>query len=138
MDLGIDTSVLVAAMIESENNHEACRELILNHPTAIYSHGIVETFATLTGGREPFRTTPEIAASLIQGFLSRVRVVTLSPALITDSIQDSQSRGVRGGAMYDFLHLVAAREIGLTRFCTLNMSHFEAFHRGGDPMVIHP
>ena len=51
---------------------------------------------------------------------------------------ESQSRGVRGGAIHDYLHLVAARKVGAQRFYTLNVSDFQSFHRQGDPEIVHP
>jgi hypothetical protein len=45
---------------------------------------------------------------------------------------------LRSGAIYDYLHLVAARKAGAARLYTLNVSDFRSFHRPGDPEIVHP
>jgi predicted nucleic acid-binding protein len=42
---------------------------------------------------------------------------------------------VRGGAVYDYLHLVAARKSGAEAVVTLDRKHFAALVREGDPHV---
>jgi len=41
-------------------------------------------------------------------------------------------------AIYDYLHLVAARKAKAARFYTLNVTNFTAIHRPGDPEIEHP
>ena len=65
MTICIDTSVLVAAMVASEAFHEPCRALVAEGDAAMYSHGITETFSTLTGGRKAFRLSAAKASELI-------------------------------------------------------------------------
>ena len=45
---------------------------------------------------------------------------------------------VRGGAVYDYLHLVAARKAGVERIVTLDLRHFRALARAGDPRIEGP
>ena len=47
----------------------------------------------------------------------------------------AQHRGVRGGAIYDWLHLAAARKAGAEVFYTLNLRDFQALARPGDPLI---
>jgi hypothetical protein len=54
------------------------------------------------------------------------------------AMRAAESRGARGGALFDFLHLVAARQARATRLYTLNISNFLSFHRNGDPEIVHP
>lgn len=54
------------------------------------------------------------------------------------AMREAESRGVRGGAIFDYLHLAAARHAGAQRFYTLNVSNFRAFYREGDPEIVHP
>lgn len=135
----IDTSVLVAAMIESEAGHAASRTLIVSGGMGMYAHGIAETFSTLTGGRKPFRMGAENAHSLLEDhFIPRLEITGLTPAETLRAMRDSSSRGVRGGAVFDYLHLMAARKAKAARLYTLNLAHFRAFHRPGDPEIVHP
>jgi hypothetical protein len=53
-------------------------------------------------------------------------------------MRETEARGVRGGAVFDYLHLAAARKAKAARFYTLNVSHFRSFHRPGDPEIVHP
>ena len=67
-----------------------------------------------------------------------LEVVTLTPAEMLKAMRESQPRGVRGGAIFDYLHLVAARKARAKRLYTLNVANFRSFHRSGDPDVLHP
>jgi predicted nucleic acid-binding protein len=135
----IDTSVLVAAMVATENFHEPCRELVAEGTPHFYGHGIAEAFSTLTGGRKSFRVPADVAAELLEAhFVPRLSLTSLTPAEMLRALRDTESRGVRGGGIFDYLHLVAARKAKATRFYTLDLSNFQAFRRTGDPEVLHP
>jgi predicted nucleic acid-binding protein len=139
MSAAIDTSVLVAAMVATENHHEACGRLLDREKLSIYAHGLAEAFSTLTGGRRPFRMSAGLAVSIIdEDYLPILAVTSLSPAQMLRAMRAAESRGVRGGAVFDYLHLVAARQAGATRFYTLNLSNFVSFQRGDDPEIVHP
>lgn len=135
----IDTSVLVAAMIETEDHHQPCRSLVAKGESHLYSHGIAETFSTLTGGRKTFRLSASVAAELLDDhFVPRLTITTLTPTEMLRAMRDAEARGVRGGAIFDYLHLAAARKAKAARLYTLNLSNFRAFHRPGDPEIVHP
>ena len=53
-------------------------------------------------------------------------------------IADSERRGARGGAIYDLLHLAAARKAGVETLVTLDVRDFQALQRPGDPTVEAP
>lgn len=55
-----------------------------------------------------------------------------------EAMSVSQDRGVRGGAIYDFLHLRAARKVSASRLYTKDVIDFKSFHRPGDPEILHP
>ena len=94
----------------------------------------METFSTLTGGRLPLRLTPATASRLIEvNLVPRLQIVDLSARDVAKAFADCESRGVRGGAIHDLLHLLAAKEAKVSAFYTLNLNHFRAFHRQGDP-----
>lgn len=50
----------------------------------------------------------------------------------------ARAHGVRGGAVYDYMHLVAARKGKADVLFTLNLSDFQHLHREGDPEIRHP
>ncbi len=105
----------------------------------MYSHALVETFSTLTSGRLSFRISPRAAAEIVEAtLLPSVEAISLTPNEMLRAMNEAEGRGVRGGAVYDFLHLVAAKKSGAKRLYTLNISDFSAFHRPGDPEIVHP
>ena len=61
----IDTSVLVAAMVADEDSHAECNALLDAGSLGIFTHGFVETFSTLTGGRSAFRMSADDAAKAV-------------------------------------------------------------------------
>jgi predicted nucleic acid-binding protein len=144
MTIALDTSILVAAIIGTEMYHMECQQLIVKPPDnaerLLYSHGITETFSTLTGGKKAFRVPANAASKILEhGFLPRfTSITTITPVETLGAMSEAEARGVRGGGIFDYLHLVATRKAKATRFYTLNVSHFRAFHRAGDPDILHP
>jgi predicted nucleic acid-binding protein len=135
----IDTSVLVAAIIESEPYHAECRSLVAKGGCHLYAHGLAETFSTLTGGKKDFRLSASVVAAMLgDHFAPRLSITALTPAEMLRAMGETESRGVRGVAIFDYLHLVAAWKAKADRVFTLNVSNFRAFHRAGDPAIVHP
>ena len=93
----------------------------------------------LTGGRLGAKADADLVAKLIkQTLLPRVRVVHLDEQELMEALQTARRHGVRGGAVYDFMHLVAARKSGATILCTLNLDDFQQLSRIGDPLIQQP
>ncbi|MGB6220853.1 PIN domain-containing protein [Haloferula sp.] len=137
--LALDSSVLVAALIASAPHHDACRHLLLSGKHAVHTHAFTETFSTLTGGRLGFRISTSDASSLLRDQLApKTKPISLTEKALLRAYADAESRGVRGGAIYDYLHLVAAKKAGAEKLMTLNLYDFLSFHRPGDPEIIHP
>jgi len=135
----LDTSVVMASLDPDELHHAACDKLLVAGGHLLYSHGLAELFSVLTGGRQGRRLRPTAAAALLaDSVLPFVRVVTLTPAQTMAALQACDERGVRGGAVYDLLHLMAARKAGAQRLITLNRRDFEALCKPGDPVVQGP
>jgi len=104
MSAFLDSSVLVAALAPDETQHADCLALLLQGGHCIYSHALLETFSTLTGGKLGVRVTPDLAAQMLsETILPRVSVIELSSAEIVDALRVAQSRGVRGGCVYDYM-----------------------------------
>ncbi|MCW5560191.1 MAG: PIN domain-containing protein [Verrucomicrobiae bacterium] len=138
MSDAIDTSILVAAIVAAEEFHAECARLLDAGKKLLYSHGLSEAFSTLTGGRR-FRIAASTASAILgEDYAPQVKVVGLSPGEILHVLSETEPRGVRGGAVFDYLHLAAARKAKAERFYTLNVSNFRAFHRPGDPQILHP
>ena len=132
----LDSSVLVAALASDELKHAECLALLLKGGNCIYSHALLETFSTLTGGKLGVRVTADFAARMLsETVLPRVTVIELSSEEIIAALAIAQSRGVRGGGVYDYMHLVAARKSGASVIQTLNMDDFIHLRRADDPEV---
>lgn len=134
-----DTSVLIAAILENEPQHAACRNLVDRGGLKVWGHAMAELFSTLTGGRHGWRATPATASELIDDLQAQeVRFLDLCATDVAEAIRHAQVVGARGGAVYDYLHLVAARRAGARFFYTLNVRHFAAVSRAGDPQILSP
>lgn len=135
----LDSSVVLASLDADEPRHAACDRLVAAGGHVLYVHALAETFSVLTGGRAGRRLRPAVAAALLEGsVLPFVQIVTLSGKETMNAIADCEGRGVRGGAVYDFLHLAAARKAGVERVLTLDVIHFQALSRPGDPRIEAP
>ena len=126
-------------MVADEDFHAECDALLDAESLGIFTHGLVETFSTLTGGRRAFRmSADDVSAILEEDFVPSLEVISLTPAETLRAMRESKQRGVRGGAIFDYLHLVAARKAKAKRLYTLNVSNFRSFHRPGDPDIVPP
>jgi hypothetical protein len=80
--------------------------------------------------------TPDLAAQILsETIFPRVTVVELSTAEIMAALPVAQSRGVRGGCVYDYMHLLAAKKGNASVIYTLNMDDFQHLRRADDPEV---
>jgi predicted nucleic acid-binding protein len=135
----LDTSVVIASLDADEPRHAACDRLLCAGGHRLYAHALAESFAILTGGRMSRRLGPAAAASLIEdSVLPFVQLIHLSGREVMRVLADAEQRGARGGAIYDLLHLQAARKAGADALVTLDVRDFEALRRPGDPRVEQP
>lgn len=135
----LDTSVILASLDADEPAHVACDRLLAEGKHRLYVHALAETFSILTGGRGARRLDAAIAARLIrESVLPFVEVVDLSGADTIEAIEQARARGIRGGASYDDLHLVAARKSRAVAVFTLDARDFQAFARPGHPPIASP
>ena len=135
----LDSSVILASLDPDEPAHAACAELVGQGGHSLYVHALAETFSILTGGRNARRVDAGVAVQLLEeSVLPFVKTVSLTGKDVMAALNDGRVRGVRGGAVYDYLHLVAARKAGAERLVTLDLRHFQALARAGDPRVEGP
>ncbi len=136
MKIYLDSCILVASLTREAAGHAECDALLARGKNWTTGHALNEAFATLTGGRLGFRVPAERAAALIrESVVPFVSFVELEIADILAAHDAARGRGVRGGAIYDAMHMTAARKCGVDAVCTLNISDFEAVWRPGDPAV---
>lgn len=124
-----DSSALVAAMVETEAHYAEALAALADVADGFTStHAIAETFATLTGGRMETQLTPNEAMQFIDtNVVKRLSILELSLDDYEQAIVRSQAVGARGGAIFDMLHLEAARRGNARRIFTINLRHFQVF-----------
>jgi len=139
MKSAIDSSVIISALCAGDPDHAACRKALLANRPSVFDHAYSETFSTLTGGRLGFRLPASVAATLLrQQVTAKLISVALETKDLLSAFEEAEARGVRGGAIHDYLHLYAARKAGAKLLYTLNLNDFLAFHRHGDPEIVSP
>lgn len=139
MIVAVDSSVLVASLAMREPYHVECENVLFDHACHIYVHALAETFNTLTGNRLGYRfPASDTTALLKESVQSQAKVILLTEEDVLIAMQQAESRGVRGGAVYDYLHLIAVHKIGAERLYTLNTNDFKGIWRAGDPQIFHP
>lgn len=116
-------------MVEEEEHHVAALKAMAGSTDGFTStHAIAETFATLTSGRLEVQLTPDEAAQVIDAnVIPRLQVLDLGLSDYQQAMRNSQSVGARGGAIFDLLHLQAARRGSAKRIFTINVRHFQIF-----------
>lgn len=143
MRLALDTSVLVAVLVEPHPLHRR----VLPWLEAIESgevgaecstHALAETWSVLT--RLPIEPaiSPTMAAVAVERVAELVRVVELDAALYRCAIRRCSERGLRSGALFDALHLVAAEATGAEAFVTFNPGDFERLAADASPRLVVP
>ncbi|MGH8562171.1 MAG: PIN domain-containing protein [Nevskiales bacterium] len=134
-----DTSVILASLDPDEPHHAACDRLLSGGGHALYIHALAETFSILTGGRNNRRLSAATVVTLIKdSVLPYVKTQALSATDVMSAISECNARGVRGGAIYDLLHLSAARKAGVDTLVTLDLRNFQALAQPGDLRIERP
>ena len=104
----------------------------------IHDHALTETFSILTGGKLGIRVAASAATAILESLAARFTVISPPAEDLLAAYAECSQRGIRGGAIYDYLHLAAARTGGASKLYTLNIADFLAFHRVGDPAIERP
>lgn len=130
MKILLDTSVLVAAMVEAHPAHERGKAWF-NQVTSgtdkglVAAHSLAELYSILT----TLPVTPPISASdakqLIQkNVAEKLEIVSLSSEDYLQVVDQLAELGIVGGATYDALILRAAENAKVDRVVTLNEKDF--------------
>lgn len=113
--------------------------MLLRKRLFAWSHVLGETYSSLTGGRLGGCLPAAEAGRILAGAIApRLEFVELAGAEIAVALADAHRAGARGGGVYDYLHLVAARKARVDALYTLNIKHFRALARAGDPQILLP
>lgn len=105
-----DTSVLIPALVSWHPDHERARQFLATAVTALPAHVILECYSVLTQLPSGHRISAEQAATAI-AHLS-LPVLSLPDSALGTLVAEFARHGIRGGASYDGLVAVTAREHG--------------------------
>ncbi|MGC1480747.1 MAG: PIN domain-containing protein [Chthoniobacterales bacterium] len=136
-----DSSVVIGLIFADCAEHADCLKAWNGcSDRVVYSHALLETFCQLTGGRLGEPVPPDVATESIALNLERtgVRVLPLETEELLEHLGYARRHGVRGGAVYDYMHLCVARKAGADRIFTLNKRHFTAIAPDLARKILHP
>lgn len=123
----VDSSVVVAAFSTWHGSHAAAAAALREKPH-LPAHAAAEAYSVLTRLPNPFRSSPTIVhSSLIQNFGQRNLQIRMS---MPDLIGELASLGISGGAVYDGLIGVTARDHDAT-LLTLDRRALATYQRLG-------
>lgn len=140
----LDTSVLVAALVEAHPRHEQAFPVLGQARDAeiealIATHSVAETYAVLSSMPTSPRITPSAAWALIEhSVLPFVQTVELGAAVVRQVVERLSRRGLSGGVVYDALIAAAAKHGGAQCIFTLNPHDFRRVAETGSPEVREP
>jgi len=108
--VAVDTSVAVPLLVRSHHDHAAVVRWWNGQEIALSGHALAETYSVLTRLPGDARLTPADAARLLNARFSAPLVLGRSRA---SKLADTLSQlGIAGGAVYDALVALAAKEHG--------------------------
>jgi predicted nucleic acid-binding protein len=132
MNVFCDTSVLVAASLETHVHYAAARvvlDRVLNGVDVgcASAHSLAETFSVLSRMPTVPKLTPQDALAILErNIVPHFQLIALSPSDYPMVIRKLAVTGMGGGRIHDLLHLEAARKHLPERIYTLNEAEWKA------------
>jgi len=106
----VDTSVAVALLVWSHEHHERVRAWARGRELRLSGHAAVETYSVLTRLPGDARLTAADAIAVMDENFGAP--LTLTPGAAASTHRELASHGIAGGATYDGLVALAARQHG--------------------------
>ena len=141
MKVALDTSVIVAGVVEAHPQHTRARWWLRarRHLDRVASwHAYAEAWAVLTALPIEPRVSGEVAAAVLERVRHATRFVGPRAATYPAAISRCTARGLRSGAIYDALHLVTAEQEGAELFLTFNVEDFTRLAEPAGPRIVAP
>jgi predicted nucleic acid-binding protein len=132
MKVLLDTSVLVAAVLQKHTAHERAFAVLARIQEGkdeghVSAHSLAEFYANLTKLPPPFRHSPEQALlSMEENVLKFFKISSLTGSDYSALIREAALAGIQGGTIYDAILWKSARKAEVDQIYTLNWKHFEA------------
>lgn len=133
MKVLFDTSILIAAFIQSHTQHKKALEnfnfaLSKNNILFVAAHSIAECYSVLTRIPLSPRISPMTAKQLIEeNIQAHARIITLTQKEYVNVMNSCAALGFSGGLIYDALIFQAAKKAKVEKLITLNEKHFKLF-----------
>lgn len=133
MTVAVDTSVAIPLLVRSHDHHTAVVRWWNGQDVVLSGHALAETYSVLTRLPGDARLTPADAARLLDTRFSSPLVLDASAAR---ELPGTLSRlGIAGGAVYDALVALAAREHGVA-LATRDARARGTYEAVGVPVVV--
>ncbi|MBA2566755.1 MAG: PIN domain-containing protein [Thermoleophilaceae bacterium] len=126
--IALDTSVVVATFAPWHEHHARARRVLAAAPRLV-AHTALEAYSVLTRLPEPFRVDPAIAVEFLERTFRSERLA-LDPDAHACAPRTLSEAGVGGGATYDGVIALAAREAG-AQVVTLDRRALDTYARCG-------
>jgi predicted nucleic acid-binding protein len=111
-DLAVDTSVAVPYVLRSHQAHADVRRHLLDRRPSLTGHSLAETYSVLTRLPGDARLQVDDAVTLMDANFAET--ILLSPETARSVPGTLAPLGIAGGAVYDALVALAARDAGVT------------------------
>ena len=139
-----DTSVIIAALVESHPMHERAFPWLKQakekqYELIVASHTIAELYAVLSSLPLKPRISSSVAWRLIKENIESIsKVISLTPAEYSSTIKSMSEMGLIGRKIYDSLIAKVAQKAKVERLLTLNIDHFRRVWQDGENKIIAP
>jgi toxin FitB len=107
-----DTSVLVAGFVPNHEFHEAAESALaeVRKKGRLIAHTMAETFSVLSAPGGVYRVEPAAVAAYLKQFIDEASPIQPRSAAYREAVDLLAERGRAGGAIYDALIALAARD----------------------------
>jgi predicted nucleic acid-binding protein len=109
-----DSSVLVAGFVSGHRFHEAALSALseVKADGSLIAHTTAETFAVLSTSGGVYRAEPDAVVAYLDQFLGGSSPIQPRPGAYREALGLLAGQGLAGGAIYDALIALAARDAG--------------------------
>ena len=144
MKILFDTSILIAALVESHPMHGRAFPWLKKAKTKAFEmvvagHTLAELYAVLSTLPIKPRIVPAVAWRLIcENVEATGKIISLTPAEYWTVIKQVSQSGLAGGIIYDALIAEVAQKAQVEQLLTLNSEHFKRVWPAGENKIITP
>ena len=144
MKILFDTSVIIAALVESHPMHQRAFPWLKqakekDFELIVAGHTVAELYAVLSSLPTRPRISPAVAWRLIHENIEAVgKIVSLTAAECSSTIKKISEMGLAGGITYDALIAKVAEKSKVEQLLTLNSDHFKRVWPEGEKIIVSP